>query len=353
MLAANKGEWSELYALFKIFCDRNISAADEDLNPIEGQFYTFLKILRRNGVGQKLEYNLETEHRVKLLDASGFEIKSINTEDLGQKTQTILRKIIEAQGSSFSIPEAEDLMGEYMLESVKASSAKKSDITAVILDKIDNTAPEIGFSIKSQIGHPSTLLNSSMHTNFIYDVKELDRNIDDINSIGGKSKVRDRIKAIVSAGAKIEFNSVSSECFDNNMQYMDSRFPHLIAGMLLRYYLGEGKLIAELCKRTTLSPDWETSHMVYKVKGFLRAVALGMVPSTPWSTLLQTYGGYLVVKEDGIVCYHLYNDDQFRNYLFRNTCFDTPSTTRYNFGKLYFEDGQTKLKLNLQIRFLK
>ena len=77
-----------------------------------------------------------------------------------------------------------------------------------------------------------------------------------------------------------------------------------------------------------------------------------MVPSRPWDTYLNTYGGYLVVKENGdLVCYHLYNDDQFKDYLYNNTRFETPSTSRHGFGKIYEEDGELKLKLNLQIRF--
>ncbi len=30
MITANKGEWSELYALFKLLCDGELSAGDEN-----------------------------------------------------------------------------------------------------------------------------------------------------------------------------------------------------------------------------------------------------------------------------------------------------------------------------------
>ncbi|WP_446892448.1 HpaII family restriction endonuclease [Acinetobacter sp. NS4_7] len=35
MITANKGEWSELYALFKLLCDGELSAGDENLNKID------------------------------------------------------------------------------------------------------------------------------------------------------------------------------------------------------------------------------------------------------------------------------------------------------------------------------
>lgn len=64
-------------------------------------------------------------------------------------------------------------------------------------------------------------------------------------------------------------------------------------------------------------------------------------------------GGYIVVKEDGeIVCYHFFDRNLLEDYLFFNTCFDTPSTERHEFGQLYFENGSCFLKLNLQVRFM-
>jgi len=63
-------------------------------------------------------------------------------------------------------------------------------------------------------------------------------------------------------------------------------------------------------------------------------------------------GGYLIVKENGdILCYHIYNSNQFEDYLFANTKLETASSTRHDFGKIYEDNGQIYFKLNLQIRF--
>ena len=81
-------------------------------------------------------------------------------------------------------------------------------------------------------------------------------------------------------------------------------------------------------------------------------VALGMMPSKVWSGIYDATGGYLVVKENGeILCYHIYNRNQFEEYLFVNTKLETASSTRHEFGKIYQQNGEFFFKLNLQIRF--
>ena len=45
MITANKGEWSELYALFKLLCDGELSAGDENLNKINNLIYPVNKVV--------------------------------------------------------------------------------------------------------------------------------------------------------------------------------------------------------------------------------------------------------------------------------------------------------------------
>lgn len=115
--------------------------------------------------------------------------------------------------------------------------------------------------------------------------------------------------------------------------------------------------LKELCELTGAKNLYGMGEkeISFKVKAFLRAIALGMVPNTEWDTYLSTYGGYIVVRDDGLLlCYHLYNDDDFKDYLFNNTKFDTPSSTRHQFGTIYFDDNsQPMINLNLQVRFVK
>ena len=103
-----------------------------------------------------------------------------------------------------------------------------------------------------------------------------------------------------------------------------------------------------------LNYDNQFAHTFYeyKIKRFLTDVALGMTPSKVWNGIYDATGGYLIVKETGeVLCYHIYNRNQFEDYLFQNTKLETASSTRHEFGKVYEESGKQYFKLNLQIRF--
>lgn len=352
--AANKGEWSELYVLFKIFADRKITAADMNLQPTSEE-YRFLQVIREDVEDREYIYDLEQAGVIRILNSkSGALIRSISSDDLPEKTKKIFDAIKQADSSSFAISEAVELMTEFDIEKIKASSGQKSDLVAVIRDKIVERSKPIGFSIKSQIGGASTLLNASKRTNFVYKINGFEGDIEEINAIGGSKKIRDRLSAIIQKGGTLEFSHVDSTVFTRNMRLIDTIMPNVLASMLIDYYLGlensmEG--LVKLCGDKKLY-DMGEAEVGYKTKSFLRAVALGMVPSREWDTYLSTYGGYIVVKEDGVlVCYHLYNDDDFKDYLYKNTKLETPSSTRHDFGSVYSDGDQLMINLNLQIRF--
>jgi hypothetical protein len=110
---------------------------------------------------------------------------------------------------------------------------------------------------------------------------------------------------------------------------------------------------------STLNPlkfNIESNHPFYsyKIKRFLTDIALGMMPSKVWTGELDATGGYLIVKEDGeILCYHIYNRNEFEDYLVVNTKLETASSSRHDFGTIYSESDELFFKLNLQIRFIK
>jgi type II restriction enzyme len=57
MITGNKGEWSEIYALFKLLGDKKLFAGDEHLNIVEELFYPIIKIIR-NESGGNFEYEI-------------------------------------------------------------------------------------------------------------------------------------------------------------------------------------------------------------------------------------------------------------------------------------------------------
>ncbi|WP_370589908.1 HpaII family restriction endonuclease [Rufibacter sp. LB8] len=288
------------------------------------------------------------------------EILRIPISEFKLRAGFLLKKIRNTPGV-FPVPEIEQFMKDINCLSLKASSSAKTDITIVVHDQRTGLQPSLGFSIKSQLGNPSTLLNAGETTNFIYKITGAafsQKEIDDINSISTKSKIKDRISAITSKGGLFSFVKTQRTIFGNNLILIDSLLPQILASVLFHFYTSSHSNTADLVKITeTQNPldfDISDKHLFYsyKIKRFLTDIALGMMPSKVWTGQYDATGGYLIVKADGeIVCYHIYNKNEFEDYLFANTRLDTASSTRHDFGVIYKEAGEYYFKLNLQVRF--
>lgn len=356
MIAGNKGEWSEIYALFKLLGDKKLFSGDSSLNKVENLFYPILKIIRKESDGEFI-YEINGD----LVIVSGEKEKlRIPVKKFTEQAVKLL-EIIKGSTGVFSIPETEEFMKAVNCQSLKAKSSSKTDIVIVIHDQRTKQTPELGFSIKSQIGGDATLLNAGKSTNFIYQISGFTPSTNDIktiNEIDTKSKIKDRLEAIKKAGGKLIYKNLEQDIFRNNLILVDSLLPEIISEIIILFYTSTYSSIDELLdlitKSNPLNYDTKFSHTFYeyKIKRFLTDVALGMTPSKVWTGIYDATGGYLIVKEDGdIICYHIYNRNHFEDYLFKNTKLETPSSSRHDFGKLYKENGCLYFKLNLQIRF--
>jgi len=170
----------------------------------------------------------------------------------------------------------------------------------------------------------------------------------------------DRINAIKERNGFLEFKNTESAVFGNNLTLIDSALPSILSHVLLLYYTSKYTtvidLIEQISKSNPLGFDTSTKHpfYIYKIKHLLTDIALGMMPSKVWTGNLDATGGYLIVKENGdILCYHIYNRNEFEDYLLNNTKLETASSTRHGFGTIYKQNGMLLFNLNLQIRFLK
>lgn len=359
MLTGNKGEWSEIYTLLKIISDKKLFAGDSDLKKIESLIFPIIKILRDESNGT-YEYAFESDLVIIKGAEEEFRVPIIQFQE---KAVFLLSKLKETTSATFSIPEIETFINSFNCISLKAKSSVKSDIRIVIHDQRTGTMPELGFSIKSQLGGASTLLNAGKTTNFIYKVENAvlsESQIEDINTIDTRSKIKDRIEKIKEFSETMNFTQTESSVFGNNLTLIDSALPKILAEIVYLFFTsGHSKtvdLVNEISKINPLGFNLETNHPFYsyKIKRFLTDIALGMMPSKVWTGKLDATGGYLVVKDDGeILCYHIYNRNEFEDYLLNNTKLETASSSRHDFGTVYTEDNQQFFKLNLQIRFLK
>ncbi len=359
MLTGNIGEWSEIYTLLKIISDKKLYTGDSDLNKIESLIFPIIKILRDESNGT-FEYGY---------DGNIIIVKGVNEEfkipinRFRENAVLLLSKLKSTKSPTFSIPEIEAFIKSFNCISLKAKSTIKSDIRIVIHDQRTGITPELGFSIKSQLGSASTLLNAGKTTNFIYEIKNTilsDEEIQNINEIDTRSKIKDRIEKISSYSGKFIYRKTESAVFGNNLRLIDTALPEILSELILIFFTtGHSKtkdLVDEITLLNPLDFDLKNNHPFYKykIKRFLTDIALGMMPSKAWEGELDATGGYLVVKEDGdILCYHIYNRNEFENYLLNNTKFDTASSSKHEFGTIYKEDEKLFFNLNLQIRFLR
>lgn len=355
-LSGNKGEWSEVYTLFKLLGDGVVYAGNAEMESLNNLYYPIVKIIRE----EEKTYvyaPVQSEQSVVVYE-NGAEAIRVPMETFSQEAARLLRLIKEAKGAAFSLPNVESFMESVLCHSLKARSVDKSDIRIVIHDLRTGMNPKLGFSIKSQLGHPATLLNSGMTTNLVYRVKSSepisDEAISQINSISGQI---DRMDKFFNEGYDISFCSMDCETFEDNLVIIDSMLPEILAEAIKEHFLSglnDLKGITEkLTKRNPIGVRNPANYYKAKMEALLIDTALGMTPATPWNRKYDANGGYLVVKEDGeILCYHFYDKNQLEDYLFHNTRFDYPSRTRYKYGALYRgEDGEVYIKLNFQIRF--
>ncbi len=361
-LTGNRGEWSEFYAFLRILADGRIYAADGNINKRNDVFYDVLKVIR-NGRDNALEFVISDDEEHVSVMKDGVEILSVKRSRFTDESKRLLNRITTSKGS-FSAEDTQKFMSEIKCYSIKSPSNNKQDIRIQIHDARTGMEPLLGFSIKSMLGHPSTLLNAGKTTNFVYKVTEKDTGkYDGVHYIDippkGDRKLSDWYKDILSYGMKFEFVRPENDIFEGNLSLIDTMLDKIVAEMLKLYYIEGINSISEqaqiLQKQNPLGLKLRNGVPLYeyKIKKLLAAVALGMKPATPWNGKEDATGGYIIVKNDGeVLCYHIYNRDDFEEYLFRNTKLDTPSTTRYGFSEIYkVEDAGTMVKLNLQIRF--
>ncbi|OFC92726.1 HpaII restriction endonuclease [Bacillus thuringiensis] len=362
----NKGEWSEAYTIIKLLAEGRLYAADANLEKIDNIYYPLIKILRielENKVKNHYEYLCESDVNIQIVDGdTNATITSIPIQEFKEHSLVFLNDIVEGKGRSFEVSkEIADFLKRIKITKKSERSDKKRDITIVVHDIITGFKPTLGFSIKSKIGKPATLLNASGATHFVYKFiggsSITDSEIEYINT--NHSAIKDRIKAMKEKGFEITFIKPQSSTFSSNLQMIDSTFPKVISELLLYYYTGTCKasmveLISHLEHQNPCNFDLAENHPFYryKMKNFLIDIALGMMPSEVWKGIYDANGGYIIVKKDGeLVCYHVYNRDEFQEFLLNNTKFEQADRGKHKFGEIYRENGEVYLKLNLQIRF--
>ena len=383
MLKGNKGEWSEIYVFLKLLADGKLNGADVNLNAIPSIYYPIKKILRQEAI-ERREFVINGN--IEIIDGNtGKTVIKVPISDFVIKSQELFNLLKKASGRSFSFPAIESFLNSVDVKSLTAIKTDKADIRVVVHDINTGMEPTLGFSIKSMIGKDSTLFNPAAGTNFIFkiskpigltlDYKKINADALQLSQGNKNSKIAFRINKLESLNCKVEFHKIQSDNLQLNLKLIDSQLPEILAYLIYsKFKNGKSKLIdliKEIKTQNPLAFDISKGHPFYeyKIKNFLTESALGMTPETVWTGKYDATGGIIIVKDNGdLVCYHIYNKNEFENYLVNHTKLEQASTSEddmnpgfaritkskpYKFGWIYEENGELFLKLNLQIRFIK
>lgn len=353
--SGNKGEWSELYTFFKLLADGKLYSGDGKLNRYDEKWFPILEIFRDDSPNRN-SYKINASKNNIFIAGKCIELE-IPQERFNQEANKLLGFIKGLQTTTGINLEAEKFMNEIDCGKISAKSSDKADIRIVIHNLMDGTKPELGYSIKSKLGSDSTLINAvGDNTNFIFKISGISKA--DVHAVNAQGMFKKKFEILDILGAKVMFYGVSCQGMHNNLTMLDLGMERIVAECLLLYYRGVVKTIEDAVNivnendplnimMNATQPMYE-----YKVKQFLLAFALGMTASKAWHGKFNANGGFIVVKEDGeIVCYHFFDRNDLEDYLFFNTRFETPSTSRHNFGSIYEINGEFFMKLNLQVRF--
>lgn len=353
-LTGNRGEWSELYALIELMFTGRLYAADENVERINDVYFPILRVVRNQSTPEQVDFVINDDNVDIFL--GGSKLSSIDKSYLSKLARLLLAGIVAGSDRAFEINGAPEAMKELHIDRISAASTDKTDITMQIHDIYTGYNPICGFSIKSELGNPPTLLNASGATNFVFEIKGItDSDMERINAISTRTKILDRISDLTEHG-ELKFVHAANDTFSSNLMLTDSYMEDIIAFMLLDYYQDKAsdcKSLVELLEEKNPLGYPRRGYYEYKFKKFLCSVALGMMPSKEWDGHDEANGGYVIVKEDGdVLAYHLYNRGAFETYLLNNTKLERGSTSRHRFAVIYKDDGKYYINLNLQIRFI-
>ncbi len=235
-ISGNVGEWSEIYTLLKLLGEGKVYAGDQNLEKIKNLVYPIIMIIRseKEGVYDYKVVNAD----IVIVTPEGNELLRLPASKFLSEAEALLKAINEkpAGARSFPVARTQAFMDKIYCTSLKASSTDKTDIHIVLHDQRTKMNNDMGFSIKSQLGGDSTLLNASGATNFVYRIEGhdfSDEEIEKINAIDTRTKIIDRIGSIQSKGGKLVFDKVDNDTFRRNLDMIDLALGATIAQLLI------------------------------------------------------------------------------------------------------------------------
>jgi hypothetical protein len=378
MITGNKGEWSELYIFFKILTDKRIYTADANLNKIKDVFLNVITIIREEVKNYVYKYNTGENVIIKL---NGKEVGRIPNEEFIHYMNIIWDQLKNNKDTTFSNEVVEDFLNRIHVTKLKSPSTHVTNYFGGTVDIVLETEDRsgvvriLGFSCKSDIKSPSTLLNASQdNTNFVYELEGPvnDEVMNHFNNIFKVTQRRgevckdiathERIDYLKELGIDLKFVKTALPIANENLIMSGGmEMPKIIAGMLkLFYFVNSGSrtfindCIKYLSENDIAGYGFPNLEDVYysKVASFLYNTFTGLRLGTLWNGKAEVNGGYIVVKKDGdVVAFHSTIADEFKDFLVSTSFLEGPSHKRHLDMVIEKEGDRYYLKFALQIRF--
>ncbi len=353
----NRGEWAELYVLVKVLCEQSIKVrVHGDVSASKA-----LEVLRaRRGTDDGAEEYIVDENQIVCIHIGSRIPKDV----VCSYVEPLLSAIKTGKGISFSLAIGDELLLLLGIKQLKKGGREKSDIYLDVRDPLTGTTGWQGYTVKALLGSKPTLFNASEPTNLEYriDPPLSDKQVSHYNATDSKGKLlhgtRKMVSELLANGHTFTLIKIDNR-FKDNLELLDGDMPNFLSELVLSYYgyrAGTATAVSALVKSLEdLNPLGVGNPSVryqHKVKDFLEASAYGMVPTEPYNGERTAAGGLLLVEKSGeLTCFRLDDKDRSRDYLIEHTYLDTASRSRHKFGILDNHGGETRIKLNLQVRY--
>ena len=338
----NYGEWTEAYVFLRLLSNGRVYAADRNFERDENVYIDILNIIR-----YEKEHILEFQRKLESVTASdnGVVFKVLTYSELVDKADYLYNAVknIVSRDRKFSVPEIEDYLTELRFsqpkvpklpKDIEAAYGKKTDIIITLQDSSDRAVSTTGFSIKSHLGSSSSLFNSAMASNFLYEIIGCDEK--EMYEINGKyiSSEIGMIEYIKNNPAlTLEFRGVSDE-FRDNLDFVELKMPEILSCAILTqigYYdrANSNKtrdIIEKVAQKNPVGVRRPETWYEAKMKDFLYASFSGLTATEPWDGRRKLSGGYIDVSPSGqMLYYRAVSDDVFNTFLYEHTFIDRPS----------------------------
>ena len=379
MATKNKGELSEFYTFVYILGNGIVPLVDGKLQFL-GRQLDFKAVYRKEETIDSCGCKSDVSNEYRLDSDKDFVLVKKFGERIGQVPKSVLREraaeLLRLAQSDEEVHDDNDVIRQLkeilVTDNLSAKSADKSDFTGDVTTAGVPGVQRLGFSVKSNLGSNSTLINANKENSaFRYEILKDGRSLteDEISELLSFNASSSTTSLVMKAGYSLCFIEARGSALDYNLRLMDSLGPEIIAAMLVERFFCKhasdpiSTVIGRICcderskfypaiSRLGTTPQEREAVLSFKIKNILLGFTTGATVSNKWDGQDEANGGFIVVKKDGaVVCLELFTRNAIGQYLIDWCFFDNPSRSRHGHNRVLIENGRAFIDLQLLVRF--